>query len=456
MPNPPKTKTPAQLAAERAKYQTTTTYGKDAFPKNQKDFSQFGYEPVSGSYKSGDALYKRKGDSGKEEFFYFGDLPKTKGTTDYWGMFPTPNPNAVTAAPIIPPVKNNTPNPADVLRKPIEFGTAGTYNPNTGLNLDYENKVVEPIVEQYKNGGKVKKKMGYANGGEIDPNEYNQYDSTNPALSSAASTGLNMVIPGAGTAVGIGLQGKDALTTGLTQIDPKTGKYKNKTNAYGGGLIDAAFKATPLGMAQTALDPTKDLGEKALSIGTFGLADIVKSKRGTDNMEQSNIGLNEAAKLQEEQDRKNALAQGSLSKQLADRALGYKNGGKIEGAGTAKSDSITAKIKPNSFVIPAEMAATAETIRKVVLKAPKTKANLNQAGGTKVKLSNGEVLFTPKEVEKVENALGDNALDKLAPKSAKKDVNSSGNVFSLNIVAANFSSLGTYPFANGIGLPSFM
>lgn len=77
---------------------------------------------------------------------------------------------------------------------------------------------------------------------------------------------------------------------------------------------------------------------------------------------------------------------------------GKKEGGLIEGPGTAKSDSIKAVIKPGSFVVPAENAELAEELRaKVLMKAPKAKAKLNQQGGTGVKLSDGEHLFDPKE-----------------------------------------------------------
>jgi len=95
-------------------------------------------------------------------------------------------------------------------------------------------------------------------------------------------------------------------------------------------------------------------------------------------------------------------------------ALNFAKGGKIVGAGTPKSDSINAKIEDGSFVVPAENAKEAEIIRKVVLKkAPSVKAKLNQKGGENVKLSNGEHLFTPNEVSKIEASGID--LDRLAP-----------------------------------------
>ncbi len=77
-------------------------------------------------------------------------------------------------------------------------------------------------------------------------------------------------------------------------------------------------------------------------------------------------------------------------------------GGMIKGKGGPKEDKINAKIKGGSFVVPAENAEVAEELReKVLVKAPKVKANLNQKGGTPVKLSNKEHLFTKEEKEEL-------------------------------------------------------
>lgn len=94
--------------------------------------------------------------------------------------------------------------------------------------------------------------------------------------------------------------------------------------------------------------------------------------------------------------------------------LGLKAGGKIKGSGTAKSDSIKAKVKADSFIVPEENAEVAEDIREEILgdKGDK-KAELKQKGGEDVRLSNGEHMFTPEEVEEVESEGID--LDDLAP-----------------------------------------
>lgn len=80
----------------------------------------------------------------------------------------------------------------------------------------------------------------------------------------------------------------------------------------------------------------------------------------------------------------------------------YSEGGVIEGEGGPKDDKINAKVKPGSFVVPAENTKVAETLReKLLMKAPKMKADLNQKGGIGVMLSNKEHLFTPEEKEEL-------------------------------------------------------
>lgn len=104
---------------------------------------------------------------------------------------------------------------------------------------------------------------------------------------------------------------------------------------------------------------------------------------------------------------------------LIGKVMKYAKGGVIEGEGGPKEDKINAKIEAGSFVVPADKAKVAESLRATLLsKSPKIKANLNQKGGEKVKLSNGEHLFTPEEKEELKekgvnmNALAPNAENK--------------------------------------------
>ena len=311
---------------------------------------------------------------------------------------------------IIPAVKNNTPNPSDVIVKPTEFGTAGTYNPNTGINKNYDNEVVDPIVQKYKNGGIIGKLKGYADGGQTSDN----------SKQVAALAGM-----GAGIAGEFGGQALDR------QFMDEQGRYKRNpeidqnspqgllSNFYNKGTLAGGVKGAGKGAALgSSLGPEGALIGAGVGLLAGSVTGTLKANKDAKSI-RNDFNVMQQQEILDEQAKKQAVVNLSLNKQLTDRALGYKNGGKIEGAGTGKSDSITAKIKPNSFVIPAENSATAEVIRKVVLKAPVKKANLNQSGGTKVKLSDGEHVFTPEEKVKIESK--GISLDALAP-NAKKEL----------------------------------
>lgn len=90
-----------------------------------------------------------------------------------------------------------------------------------------------------------------------------------------------------------------------------------------------------------------------------------------------------------------------------------KEGGEVKGKGTAKSDSIDAKLEPGTFVVPEENAEKAEELREQFLGSDTKKANINKKKGTPVKLSNGEHLFSPDEKSYLEKMGVD--LTKLAP-----------------------------------------
>lgn len=77
---------------------------------------------------------------------------------------------------------------------------------------------------------------------------------------------------------------------------------------------------------------------------------------------------------------------------------GYKEGGKIKGKGTGKSDDIAMRAEEGSFVVPAENKDRALEIGKEYLGwDDDTLAKRNYGEGTDVNVSNGEVLFTKNE-----------------------------------------------------------
>lgn len=96
--------------------------------------------------------------------------------------------------------------------------------------------------------------------------------------------------------------------------------------------------------------------------------------------------------------------------------IGYAEGGEIKGKGTSTSDSINAQVEEGSFIVPAKNSNIAKLVRKEVLKKPiNQKADIKQKGGTPVKLSNGEIQFTPEERAEIDRELGADFLPSLAP-----------------------------------------
>lgn len=73
--------------------------------------------------------------------------------------------------------------------------------------------------------------------------------------------------------------------------------------------------------------------------------------------------------------------------------------GEIKGPGTAKSDSIKAKVEPQSFIVPAEHSHIVKMLDKTFpFEEQKTKdADVHQDGETRVNLSDGEMLISPEK-----------------------------------------------------------
>lgn len=195
-----KPKTPAQIAAEKAKYASSygAAYGQDAF--NRTSQAQLlkenpGLEYVSGEARKGTGLYRVKNEGGNYDYHYLAQEPVGKN----WMFFPTEDPNKA-AAPVVKTeeiVKTSIPPQrvvpgVDPNHKPLVIGTAGTYDPNTDINyIDPSKKTGTnpPIVQQYKSGGKItkapmlKKKVAkYADGTTVAGVQYDE--NGNPILSS--------------------------------------------------------------------------------------------------------------------------------------------------------------------------------------------------------------------------------------------------------------------------------
>lgn len=299
------------------------------------------------------------------------------------------------------------------------FDENGNYSPkfiaSQSTDTKYHTDTKTPYKE-FKKGGLVKK---YALGGLTeDEDEFQQTKSNDALMGAVGPTAANAVVPGSGQLVTAGLGLKKQWQDQAEEIDPLTGEFKDQKKADRYGLANGLLNASPLGALGTVLDKDKTWQEKALSVGTMGMSNAFTWKKDQQKTEDSNMAL--AQEKHDEINKKelDTLSSKNLSAALSQRELeNYSEGGKIEGKGTAKSDSIVAKIKANSFVVPAEMVSEVKQVLKKILKAPpiNKKANLNQKNGEVVRVSNGEFLISKDEVKELKNK-GVN-VSKFAPKA---------------------------------------
>lgn len=125
----------------------------------------------------------------------------------------------------------------------------------------------------------------------------------------------------------------------------------------------------------------------------------------------------ENAKKEAETARKKAISDtqysnGKNSMETPGAITGLAQGGQVKGAGGPKSDSIETTLAKGSFVVPAENASIAQTLRETYF-GENGKIKMKAGGTVPVALSNGEHVFTPEEATALE-AEGIN-LDLLAP-----------------------------------------
>ncbi len=304
------------------------------------------------------------------------------------------------------PVTGNTTGYTDPLLMKPKGDKAGTVSSSTG--------------DGFKHGGLIKKIKGYADGGETSDN----------SKQVAAIAGMGAGIAGelGGQALDNKFMDEQGRYIRDPEMDPNSvqgvaSKFYNKGTLAGG--VKGAGRGAALG---ANLGPEGALIGAGVGLLAGSVTGTLKANKDAKSIRADFDAVNQQNIL-EEQAQKQAVIDASLNKQLTDRAQGLKNGGKVEGRGTSKSDSITAKVKKNSFVVPAKNAAKAELVRKVVLKAPIVKANLKQGDGEKVKLSNGEHLFTPEEYAEIKaNGIDIDALAPDAKNNLRTHLNCGGKV----------------------------
>ncbi len=115
---------------------------------------------------------------------------------------------------------------------------------------------------------------------------------------------------------------------------------------------------------------------------------------------------------EEREEASNEWAGGWAKKYFKGRE-GYEEGGPIKGPGGPKTDSINMKAKSGSFIVPAENYEAGMQLGRDYLGWTDESIAGRKQGGTAIKVSDGEVLYTPEEVEKLD-LLGVD-LNKLAP-----------------------------------------
>jgi hypothetical protein len=346
-------------------------------------------------------------------------------------------------------------------------------NMETGRMYEIPAKKEEVFtMPKFKNGGLVSKIKGYSQGGPVKKYKFDMGKVTNSkgvetagkaggAYGSAyfASAGAdnegeaarNMGFQAASQMGPIG-----GIVAGVTAVGDQVGKpireRSQKINPLTGELEDEQ-KAKRNAAIGITLDPSKRLTYKG------GLTDVtgdayIKSmeekaksqlaqvkEANTVSMQQQALAAREAGEENPAYytpyqmsnvrfDNKQNLyfADGSTFDKnmptfknggLVNKVKGYSNGGQVKGEGGPKDDLEIATIEEDSFIVPAENAKLAQGLRAKLLQTPpKKEANLNQKGGIKVKLSNGEHVFTPEEKQELLRR-GVN-VDLLAPKAENK------------------------------------
>lgn len=206
------------------------------------------------------------------------------------------------------------------------------------------------------------------------------------------------------------------------EVDVKDARKASGISGAAGGLKKGMEMGTQFGSVIPGVGTVAGaaIGAGAGLIGG-GIYGAVKGDKMADSF---NYGIRKAGNEKAYADQQDKFNY-NLQKQLEERQAGYAKGGYVNGLGTGTSDSIKAKILPESFIVPAKNAAVGEQVlnhvqglkKGGITKAPsiKKKADLDQEGGEEVKLSKGEFVFTPQQRKEIISELGEDVLEALAP-----------------------------------------
>ena len=210
-----------------------------------------------------------------------------------------------------------------------------------------------------------------------------------PIAKGVTSVALNTVLPGAGSIY-------NAATTGLSNSLEATERERKPGESdaeYSKRMADIGIDVSD---TKTGLKGYEGLLAQLGSLSMQGYQNNQLKKYPEGMAKGGDVSSGKAKEI---------LSDGEAhGRPLTERQIGFfglkagneKNeGGLIEGAGSGKSDSIRAKIKPGSFVVPEENSGIAAMLDAKYFGTKGKPANLKQGGGIDVKLSNGEYLFDP-------------------------------------------------------------
>lgn len=336
------------------------------------------------------------------------------------------------------------------------------------------------IFAPYAKGGTVKRskyKAGYAAGTGLE-------GTPDPSMLSPSDKAIYDKLPPESQA--------EFLSTKIQsdQVDQTTGSVNSSVSNIGGkagaglGWFAAANTAKELGKSLIKRDefgnPITNTGDAADELLTPDheqmIKDIKNKEYGLALLDSTGLGkfaragmkltgnqdatkgvagfINKNIGITDENKKRKDLEDLSIeaSQERAPEINRLKDGGPIKGKGTAKSDSIKAKVKPGSFVVPAENADKAEMIREKYLSGKNKNANLNQKGGAPVKLSNGEHLFNPNEKKYLESIGID--LSVLAPNANDSNMKANGGGIGDEEAIPGRPSKKDYLASMGLDLPS--
>lgn len=283
------------------------------------------------------------------------------------------------------------------------------------------------MIGKERPGGYPDRKPGYSTGGLVDrmpivPDE--AYGNINlPELNTKDLDLSNSVAGGSGVGLNTGslISGATNFATGAANSILQTKSDQLSIDSPMDNPAEVLEKKDKLGVAGSIISDTGAGAAAGSAFGTVGTGigaalglgkGVVESLIGR----KDRIGKRNDA----EADWSNKWAK-SASKNVS----GYSKGGWVRGKGTGKSDDVNMNVEEGSFIVPTEYADQAYELGKRYLnwtdeeiaeRFPRTEGGEEDVD---IKASNGEVIFTPEEVDTLSYYAID--LDKLAP-NADEDI----------------------------------